>query len=316
VDTQPPYAYTHIERTYSEWKLSAFPGKGAAGTCVGCHFPRTADGGYPTRFPQNPRRARYADHAAVGAATWVQDALLKLPEAERLNETAVRRGQTLARELLKTAATLELSFPAAGQARVRVTNRTGHKLPTGYPEGRRMWLQVRYLDADGKVLGEIGRYGPREMTVGGKAVSLPTLLDPEATRVYECLPGLSEAQARKYGKSPGKSFFFILNDVIVKDNRIPPEGFANAAFAERLCGPVGARYADGQHWDDVELALPAGTARVEARLLFQSVSAEYMVFFAETDRSGPWGRRVYDLWTQTGHCPPVMMAEASSVVPG
>ena len=31
--------------------------------------------------------------------------------------------------------------------RTKVTNLTGHKLPTGYPEGRRMWLQVQVQDA-------------------------------------------------------------------------------------------------------------------------------------------------------------------------
>ena len=32
-------------------------------------------------------------------------------------------------------------------ATVAVTNRSGHKLPTGYPEGRRMWLTVKAISA-------------------------------------------------------------------------------------------------------------------------------------------------------------------------
>ena len=43
------------------------------------------------------------------------------------------------------AATLEASI-AGGNLTVRVTNESGHKLPTGYPAGRRMWLHVRAFD--------------------------------------------------------------------------------------------------------------------------------------------------------------------------
>ena len=68
--------------------------------------------------------------------------------------------------------------------------------------------------------------------------------EPEETRVYECLPGMSPQRAAQYGKRPGKSFHFVLNDVTVKDNRIPPQGFSRAAFAEHLCLPVGAEYRD------------------------------------------------------------------------
>ena len=45
----------------------------------------------------------------------------------------------------------------------------------------------------------------------------------------------------------------MLNNVVVKDNRIPPRGFTNAAFEAFDGAPVGATYADGQYWDDVTL---------------------------------------------------------------
>jgi hypothetical protein len=146
-------------------------------------------------------------------------------------------------------------------------------------------------------------------------VTVPTLLDPQRTRVYESLPGISDEQAARYGKTPGKSFHFVLNDVILKDNRIPPEGFTNAAFAERLCAPVGATYADGQHWDDFKFPLPAGTATVVTRLMYQSVSWEYIRFLAEENRTDDWGRRLLEAWEQTGRCPPEVIAEAVAHVP-
>ena len=97
--------------------------------------------------------------------------------------------------------------------------------------------------------------------------------------------------------------------LIVKDNRIPPEGFTNAAFAAHQCEPVGAEYEDGQHWDTFELALPAGTTRIVARLMYQSVSWPYVKFLLEQNRTDDWGQKLYDLWARTDHCPPSVMAE-------
>jgi len=233
-------------------------------------------------------------HGPVGGSTWVQDATWMLWGGKDMDRRAMDMGKQRALELLRTAATLGFTSVEAGKAVLRVTNLTGHKLPSGYPEGRRIWVNVKFLDSSGKLLKEIGKYGPKEDRVFGKPVAAPTLLDPEQTRVYECLPAISEAQARKYGKKPGKSFHFVLNDIIEKDNRIPPEGFNNAAFAEHLSAPVGAVYADGQHWDDMELEPPAGCARIVANLMYQSVSWEYMKFLAEENRTDDWGKRLYD----------------------
>ena len=108
----------------------------------------------------------------------------------------------------------------------------------------------------------------------------------------------------------------MLNDITVKDNRIPPRGFRNSAFAEHMCRPVGATYADGQHWDDVALELPPGTAEVVVRLMYQSVSWEYLKFLVEENRTDDWSKRLYKAWTKTGRCPPEVIAEVSRKVGG
>jgi hypothetical protein len=195
-----------------------------------------------------------------------------------------------------------------------ITNLTGHKLPTGYPEGRRMWVNIRFLDKDAKVLGELGRYGEMEDTLSGRKVTMPTLIGADDTRVYECLPGISPAQAEKFKKPAGKSFHFVLNDITVKDNRIPPRGFKRSAFAEHLCAPVGADYADGQFWDELQFLLPAGTDRVEVRLMYQSMSWEYLKFLVEENRTDSWGNDLYQTWEKTGKCPPEEIASVSKRV--
>lgn len=315
VNTQPPYAYGVIERTYSEWLLSDFAKRGKEGTCQSCHYPAAEGGGQASRFTQI-HREYFPQHGAVGGSTWVQDAVVALADRREVDAGALAIGKRRALELLKTAAKLNLSFDTPGKAMLRITNLTGHKLPTGYPEGRRMWVQTSFLDGAGAVLKEVGRYGEKQDTLHGEPVTVPTLLDEQDTRVYECLPGISSEQAGKFDKEPGKSFHFVINDMIVKDNRIPPEGFNNQAFSEHLCQPVGATYADGQYWDDVEFTLPEGTASVRVRLMYQSVSWEYIKFLAETNQTDDAGQRLYDVWTQTGYCEPTVMAEVVGEVGG
>ncbi len=315
VNVQAPHAFGHIERTYSEWVLSDFARPESLRTCQSCHFARVPSGGQASRYGEL-HRDYFVSHAATGGSTWVQDAILKIwsgKEGKDIDPDALKAVQQQAREFLKTSAALGLEI-GTGTAQLTITNLTGHKLPTGYPEGRRMWVNVRFLDQAGQLLGEVGRYREKEETIGGEPVKVPTLLDSEKTRVYECVPGISSAQAEKFKRAPGASFHFILNDITVKDNRIPPRGFKNAAFAGHLCAPVGTRYEDGQFWDTVEFAVPQGTQQVEARLMYQSISWEYIKFLREENRTDKWGQQLYEAWEKTGRCLPEVIASISKPV--
>jgi hypothetical protein len=307
VNSQPVHSFGHVERTYSEWQLSDFPKKGRDGTCQSCHYKPVQGGGEASRFG-SLHRDYFVEHGPLGGSTWVQDAVWFLWKGRDISRQALNLGKKRTTEFLKTAAELELTFSSNEKAKLRITNKTGHKLPTGYPEGRRMWVNVQFLDGAGKLLREMGKYGDKQDTVLGESVTVPTLLDEEETTVYECVPGLSITQAAKFGKKAGPSFHFVLNDVITKDNRIPPEGFENERFAEHLCEPVGATYADGQYWDDIELTLPAGCAKVVVKLMYQSVSWEYIKFLAEENKTDDWGKRLYNAWSKTGKCEPTVIA--------
>ena len=76
------------------------------------------------------------------------------------------------------------------------------------------------------------------------------------------MQGISAGGGRwRSARAGGPSFHLALNNVRVKDNRIPPRGFTNAAFAAFDGEPVGATYADGQYWDDVTYPVGAGGGR-------------------------------------------------------
>ena len=97
-------------------------------------------------------------HEMVGGNTFVPDVLPHHPAfGGDVNAAILQETVTKATKLLRKAATLSLSL-GGGNLTVRVTNESGHKLPTGYPDGRRMWLHVRAFDADRAVVFESGRY--------------------------------------------------------------------------------------------------------------------------------------------------------------
>ena len=313
VKKQPPHLFGHIQRTYSEWLLSDFAKRGRDGSCQSCHYRPVEGGGQASRYG-GLHRDYFVMHGPVGGSTWIQDAAWLIWDGKDMDRQSLDLGKLRAAQFLQEAASLDISFGKPGQATLRITNKTGHKLFSGYEEGRRMWVNAVFQDSTGKVLKEIGKYAEKDDTIFGESVKAPTLLDPEQTRVYEILFGISEEQAKKYSVKPGKSFHSVLNDTILKDNRIPPEGFSNAAFRQHLSQPVGATYADGQYWDEVELYLPEGCKKVVVRLMYESVSWEYLKFLAEENKTNDLGKRLYEAWTKTGKCAPTVMAKIEKSV--
>ena len=103
---------------------------------------------------------------------------------------------------------------------VEIINETGHKLPSGYPEGRRMWVNVEGYDIDDNLVFESGAYD-----------SSTGFLNTTDAKIYEAKLGMSQSVvdvANTYGSggyTAGESFHFALNNMVVKDNRIPPRGF-------------------------------------------------------------------------------------------
>jgi len=135
-----------------------------------------------------------------------------------------------------------------------------------------------------------------------------TLAADPALRVWETEHGIDEELAAELGLPAGKSFHLVLNNVILKDNRIPPRGFTNAAFAAFDGAPVGASYADGQHWDDVDYDVGASAVAAEATLWYQTASREYVEFLRDENVTNAAGNLLYDLWSEHGKSEPVAMA--------
>lgn len=261
-------------------------------------------------------------HDLTGGNYWMPQAIQWLDSQNKLRLggglkpeqiSAMNDGMQRAKDTLSSAATLTVV-----KNQLTVVNLTGHKLISGYPEGRRMWLNTKWYNSSGTLLREDGAYGNKTVTIDGTSTTIRTLLDLTGrnTRIYEVHGAMTQEWANqllKLGKSRNlplsfdpvtgavkytlgkladgntdtyqKTFHFILNNKVVFDNRIPPYGFKYSEAKKRNALPVGATQygspSDGGEYDyrdKVTLAPPSGAATAQISLMYQPTSWEYVQF--------------------------------------
>jgi hypothetical protein len=281
---------------------------------------------------------------------------LDLKAGVGLDPIALLAGRNRALSQLTRAASIEdLTYDApSGALSFRVQNHTGHKLISGYPEGRRMFLNVR-LYANGSLLYEVNPYDAAAGTLKGLDPAYSPNSPPLAASEGYDDDMVYEAHMQSSMTGEAVTFHFVLATGRSKDNRIPPKGFRIAEAPSRMAEPVAlgvsapglftaAEYAGG--YDDVTRSLPTGADAVEVRLFYQTTSREYMEFLrdeingsgtttltsptpsgeplayiAQTDpffvQLKKWGDTIWSLWTHNKDVPgaaPVLMTKTTLVV--
>src|SRR5262249_52768649 len=155
-----------------------------------------------------------------------------------------------------------------------------HKLPTGYPEGRRTWLHVEARDATSTLVWESGAYD----------AATGVLTRDAQAKVYEAKQGVwNPGTATCVTASGGDELFhFAKNDCVALDNRIPPLGFTGGTDLQT--NPVGYTYpetAPGSgklvNFDVTSYTIPipanaVSPVTVTATLRYQTTSKEYVDF--------------------------------------
>jgi hypothetical protein len=301
-----------VERTFSEWERSLF-GAGpvemngrfginqtAVSSCQDCHMPAaTGTGAHPELGPIV--RNDLPSHFFNGANTWVLKSVRALFDdtTTYLSPESVDASIGRAQQMLRAASDLQLT-QVGRFINARVINYSGHKLPTGYAEGRRVWVNVKFFDASNQLIAERGHYDA--------ATAALTTAD---TKVYEAEQGIDATVAAATGIPAGPGFHFALNNMYYKDNRIPPMGFTNAGFASIQASPVGATYADGQFWDDTLFEIPSGAVRAEVRTFHQTTTKEYIEFLRDNNTTNSAGQVAYDQWVAHGRSTPTEMDSQS-----
>jgi hypothetical protein len=398
------FSYYHVERTFSEFMLSAY-GKqgGAAGIgpfapgnfttslannyisrCQDCHMRDGVGRGAnkndsilrPDGSIEHPESGQPI-HDLTGGNIWVPTILastvsgspnydatnaallrqganvltLDLTQGLGLDPVALLAGADRSRQQLELAAEIkDLSYNAStGALSFKVQNQTGHKLISGFPEGRRMFVNIRVYQA-GNLIYEVNPYDSAAATLKGlnyryrSGYGLPDPTGFGAGEVY--IDGLVyEMEPSSEITGEAVSFHFVLGTGRYKDNRIPPKGFDINNAAERLSEPVWQgdvrtdyfspdEYAGG--YDEVSLSVPNNADRVEVNLYYQTTSREYVEFLrdeingtgnltldqsayiAQTDpffaKLRAWGDTVWQLWLHNRNQPgaaPYLMTQAA-----
>ena len=306
-----PNTLLPVERTYSEWLHSAYNtqegvydpafggNKAFVSTCQDCHMQDiTGQGCDPNQFTP-PVRDDLPLHDMTGGSAWLAGLMYDM-HPTKVDESAMLAGIERSRYMIQNAADLVAS-QTGDDLKVTVTNRTGHKLPTGYPEGRRVWINVQFYDASMNLIAESGAY---DSDTG-------VLTHDEDAKIYEIEPAIDETVSGITGIPEGPSFHFVLNSTVEKDNRIPPRGYDPNTFANFGGNPVHYSYEPGQYWDDTEYEIPISATSAQVTLYYQSTSKEFIEFLRDENNAidGGAGQVTYDLWNNNGKCPPEMMQQ-------
>jgi hypothetical protein len=332
-----PDMFQPLERTFTEWYWSDYGSNNFK--CQECHT--------PMKFPGAQTWMLYPGMTDLWGAvdtTFTQPPYRYGVPAGR--NAALQEGRLRNIQMLKTAASMRImGTPVSvtpGQtmtAEVQIINNTGHKLPTGYSEGRQMWIHLKATDAAGIVIYESGALDPATGEIVDKH---------NGAKVYEFV-GL----AKDYDSSvapPDSEFHFALVNFTAKDNRIPPVGFNKAAYTadgafiipSTIPGdPPDTDYPDGQNWDVTTYSIPVptgvtGPILITAELRYQTFSREYVDFLKANDiektkanggraRNIPttgiygsmqtWGAVNAAIWTKNGKGRPVNIDTAQALIP-
>jgi hypothetical protein len=378
-ERQAAATYFHIERTGSEFLLSAYgrgdgaptniPGVPIADKCQDCHMRDVTGKG--CKLSGVATRTDLALHDFTGGNQWMTKILASAdtasPNYDPYNYAilsgakysgamievgglqgvgpALLAGSDRAVQQLQMAATLSTVSETTSAVTLKVQNNTGHKLTSGFPEGRRMFLTVKFYDSAGALISEINPYASLVTAKNGQGddvyVSGGTLRKDRDDLVWE-----TEMSSSLTGES--QTFHLALATDRWKDNRVPPKGFDTAGMNERLSQPrwngadapnyfTSAEYAGG--YDEVTISKPSGAASWYATLYYQTINKEFVEFMRDeingtgtltltspTPSGEPqayiiqtdpffatlkgWGYALWDLWLHNGGAAPVAMASA------
>jgi hypothetical protein len=244
-----PYMYGIVERTFSEYKAgnisktlvsdynttlpadlqagalqTAYNNALLAGTggnyedgtpryfsCQTCHLqPVTGKGAFRGSAPI---RNDLPLHDMTGGNYWMPEAIQYLDGQNKLvfggsltpeQISGMNDGVLRAIDQLNGAASLTVNGNV-----LKVINLCGHKLISGYPEGRRMWLNIKWynnLQGNGNPIREDGEYGPIQLemdvnldgTIDNKD-TVDTILDlnDPYTKIYEIHPAITQEWANE-----------------------------------------------------------------------------------------------------------------------
>ena len=289
------------QRTFEEWRDSDFAARGQG--CIGCHMKVTRGaavlGGevYDDLPVHNFVGGNDFGPRAVRVVNPQLNIALELGQLSRW----VEENLAAAAELTVRSAPADVTSGAPFDLEVRLTNKTGHKLPTGYPEGRRVYLEVS-IDLEGRAPSVLsGAWDP----------STGTLVPDPQLRTYETAHGRVEN-----GRSERVRSLLLMNQII-SDTRIPPEGF-RPQHPDMI--PAGRDYGampPYRHYDDHRYTFTGPDVAISTpgilkiRAMHQTTDGEVVNFLVNAAAGTEAATQLANAWEQLGRAPPKEMVAVS-----
>lgn len=262
-DGQPTGSFFVEQATYHEWLNSAYAG--TEQTCQSCHMPRIEE---PVVIASGllalEGRSPYAIHQFQGANTAMLNLMrdnresLALPapaDSSVWDESIANNRASLGR-----AAWLSLSDPVVSDDTlaidVTITNRTGHKLPSGYPS-RLLWVEVLLTTSDGTDTLYLNGALDEEGEIAGRDLPFEphheVIRAPGDVQIYELAMGDLEAKLTTRLNAAYRP---------LKDNRLLPAGFRTTHAAYDTVAVWGKALTD----EDYAAGSEAGRDRLRYRI--------------------------------------------------
>ncbi|MFN5459458.1 MAG: T9SS type A sorting domain-containing protein [Bacteroidota bacterium] len=280
------------QATYHEWLNSNFSSDNI--TCQNCHMPQITDSirianGYlniPPRSPFNRHKFHGANSFMVNLMKNNKAKLnIKTPDKNFDSSIAIInrniRYNTVELKVFQDSVTPDTAF-----YRVRLTNKAGHKFPSGYPS-RRAVLQFVVLGPAGDTLFKSGIFDANGNIegIGLSSYWAPhyqTIHSSNQTQIYEFIMG---------DVSGNRTTVLERADTLLKDNRLPPEGFSTShnvydtvkITADAMMDPDFNKFApgvEGSGRDYVHFHIPVGNFpspfSVYAKLYYQTLPPTWL----------------------------------------
>lgn len=338
----PTHAQLHEQVPYLEWRNSMFndeveTNSETARSCQSCHVPQTdVDGNTISTslahnpggrdFPfLNPRRP-YGRHTFAGGNVFMtqlirdnRQSLGILTPKDAFDRVIAESRKMLQRDTAKLSIFSNKTAASPNIVSVTIENLSGHKFPTAYPS-RRAWLEFTVRDDQGSVVFQSGRVNEDGQITDGRRQVIATefaggptqphfdsISSPQQVQIYETLMQDTEGTL---------TFALMRGSQFKKDNRLLPKGWSKQHVHAEATKPIGieddANFAAGIDTVNYALRLPSGRYKVEARLLFQSLSSRYVAELLEVDT--PEVKSFAALYAKASLAPEVISTATSNLV--
>ncbi len=277
------------QATYHEWLNSSFPANNI--TCQKCHMPRIEDPiiiangqtGLTPRTPFNQHTFAGANHFMLSLMKQNKTALGITVDDWKYDSTLAATSRSLKQQSLALDLVLDSLTADTAFFTVKLENKAGHKFPSGYP-ARRAVVQFVALNTNNDTVFKSGILGSDFRVNNENSAFEPhrNIINQQAqSQIYEMVMG-----------DVNSNFTSTLERaaVMLKDNRIPPDGFTNSSSVYDTVAVVGVPASDtdfnlensveGSGTDYVHYHVPvagfAGDISAYARIYYQTVAPKFL----------------------------------------